>query len=59
MQMFYCFFSRIQRDFYQNTSSTIATPPDPLAVLRNSVYWQSSPGRRLSIIENEIRISVE
>jgi len=53
------FFSRIQRDFYQNTSSTIATPPDPLAVLRNSVYWQSSPGRRLSIIENEIRISVE
>ncbi len=28
-----------------NLNSTIATPPDPLATLRNSVYWQSSPGR--------------
>ncbi|CAF1231210.1 unnamed protein product [Adineta steineri] len=31
-----------QRDLYENSNSSIATP-DPLATLRNSVYWQSSP----------------
>ncbi|CAF3220897.1 unnamed protein product [Rotaria sp. Silwood2] len=31
-----------QRDLVDHTNSTIATP-DPLATLRNSVYWQSSP----------------
>ncbi|CAF1132311.1 unnamed protein product [Rotaria sordida] len=31
-----------QKDLYDRTSSNIATP-DPLATLRNSVYWQSSP----------------
>jgi hypothetical protein len=32
-----------QRDFYEPMNSTMATP-DPLAALRNSVYWKSSPG---------------
>ncbi|UJR13953.1 hypothetical protein I4U23_000956 [Adineta vaga] len=31
-----------QRDFYERTNSNLASP-DPLATLRNSVYWQSSP----------------
>ena len=35
-----CFF---QRDFYDRTSLNMPSP-DPLATLRNSVYWQSSPG---------------
>ncbi|CAF3807825.1 unnamed protein product [Rotaria socialis] len=31
-----------QRDIYDHTNSSIASP-DPLATLRNSVYWQPSP----------------
>ncbi|CAF1922495.1 unnamed protein product, partial [Rotaria magnacalcarata] len=31
-----------QRDIYDYTNSSIASP-DPLATLRNSVYWQPSP----------------
>ena len=31
------------RDYYDNSNSTLASP-DPLVALRNSVYWQSSPG---------------
>jgi len=31
------------KDFYESLNSNVATPPDPLATLRNSVFWQSSP----------------
>ena len=34
------------RDYYDNSTSTLASP-DPLVTLRNSVYWQSSPGKFL------------